>query len=98
MKQRLGFVSNSSSSSFVIIGKGKSVKEIIEKFRSEMAEWTEKVATRFEDEGIPEYDKQGNVKEIRISIVSDSGNKFESSLSRTALESKTLEMRNVYDY
>ena len=40
MKQRLGFVSNSSSSSFVIIGKGKNKKEIIERFRSEMQEWT----------------------------------------------------------
>jgi hypothetical protein len=99
MKQRLGFVSNSSSSSFVIIGKGRSMEEIIEKFRSEMEEWTEKVATRFENEGIPEYDKRGNIKEIRISIMSDSSDKFESSLSRiTNLESETLEMRNVYDH
>ena len=99
MKQRFGFVSNSSSSSFVIIGKGKSMREIIDRFRSEMEKWVEKVVTRFENEGFPEYDGQGNIEEIKISIMSDSGDKFESSLSRiTNLELETLEVRNVYDH
>jgi hypothetical protein len=98
MKQRFGFVSNSSSSSFVIIGKAKSKEELINKFREEMNDWVEKVATRFEEWGFEEYDARGNLKEIRISIMSDSGDKLESSLSRiTNFETETLEMRNVYD-
>lgn len=91
MKQRLGFVSNSSSSSFVIIGKGKNEKEIIEKFKSEMQEWTEKAATKFEECGLPEYDNKGNIKEIRITISSESDDKFEGSLS----EFKDLDLDTI---
>jgi len=100
MKQRSGFVSNSSSSSFVIIVKGKGMKEIIDRFRSKMEEWTEKVVTKFENEGVLECDNRGNIKGIKISIMSDKleSNKLESSLSRiTNLETGTLEMRNSYD-
>jgi len=52
MKERSGFVSNSSSSSFVIIGKGRDKYELIEKFRKEMNDWVEKVAVRFEEWGV----------------------------------------------
>jgi regulator of RNase E activity RraB len=99
MKQRVGFVSNSSSSSFIIVGKAKDKAELINKFREEMNDWVEKVATRFEEWGTEEYDKRGNLKEIKISIMSDSDDKFESSLSRiTNLETETLEMRSSYDH
>jgi len=49
--------------------------------------------------GTEEYDNRGNIKGITISIMSDSGDEFESSLSRiTNLKTETLEMRNSYDY
>jgi hypothetical protein len=97
MKQRAGFVSNSSSSSFIITGKGKDKYELIEKFRKEMNDWVEKVATRFEEWGTEEYDKRGNLKEIRIKITSETDDKFESSLTRLEnLELETIEVGRIY--
>lgn len=98
MKQRFGFVSNSSSSSFVIIGKGKNEKEIIERFKSEMQEWTEKVATKFEECGLPEYDNKGNIKDILITISSESDDKFEKALTEIDnFKLRTLRMGRRYD-
>ncbi|MCK9458712.1 MAG: hypothetical protein M0R80_03670 [Proteobacteria bacterium] len=97
MITRSGFVSNSSSSSFIISGKGTDKFDLINRFKEEMTNWIEKVANRFEEHGLEEYDARGNLKEVRITITSESDDKFESSLTRLEnLELKTIEIGRIY--
>jgi hypothetical protein len=99
MKIRTKFVSNSSSSSFLIECKARSRQEIIDKFREEITIWAEKVIEAMEEHGIEEYDRRGNIIGISVKTSNerDWGDPYLNSLARLeGLSLNTIEIRNIY--